>query len=84
LRRLLMSLSEARRATGSFIGGSQKWVGLQELLRPRSATAAHTDIGPEPHPNFIDVFSDPALSRRHGEVERARGDVRALADHYVA
>jgi len=39
-------------------------VGLQEL------TAAHTDIGPQPHPSFIDVFCGaPAVSPRAGVPE---------------
>jgi hypothetical protein len=31
-------------------------------------------IGPQPHPNFIEVFGEAALGRGEGEVERAGED----------
>ena len=43
---------------------------------PRSPFTVPNDgaIGPEPHPNFIDLFSAPAVGGGSREVERAGED----------
>jgi hypothetical protein len=57
-----------------------------KTLRERIERVAATDftvliegaIGPEAHPNFIEVSREAALGHRNGEVERAGQDAKTL------
>jgi len=81
-------LGTARRPPDAPLIGSSEAL---RRVRARSERVAATDftiliegaIGPEPHPNFIEVFSGPTLGRGPRALERAGEDGMWVADEPV-